>query len=86
MLCARVAQILLELISLAMMVRVLLPIFFDPEDNKIYAMTVMLSEPLTIPVRSVLVKLNIGQNSIIDWGFFATYIIISLLRAALPVF
>lgn len=83
---ASFARILLELVSLSMMVRALLPIFFDPEDNKIYAITVMMTEPIAAPVRAVLFRFNIGQGTPIDWGFFSAYILINILQVVLPAF
>ena len=83
---ASLARILLEVLSFAMMIRVLLPIFFNPEGNRIYELTVMLTEPIVTPVRALLVKLNIGQGSPIDWSFFVTYLLISILGTILPAF
>ena len=68
-----------------MIIRMLLPFFFDAEENKIYALACCISEPFIAPVRFVMVKFNIGQDSPIDWSFFATYIIIWILGAFLPV-
>ena len=86
LLLASLARILLEVLSIAMMIRVLLPIFFDPDGNRIYELTVMLTEPIVAPVRSLFVKLNVGQGSPIDWSFFATYLLISILGTVLPSF
>ena len=86
LLLASLARILLEVLSFAMMIRVLLPIFFNPEGNRIYELTVMLTEPIVTPVRALLVKLNIGQGSPIDWSFFVTYLLISILGTILPAF
>jgi hypothetical protein len=35
-------------------------------------------------VRFLLFKLNIGQDSPIDWSFFATYLIMSVASMLLP--
>lgn len=86
LLLASLARILLEVLSIAMMIRVLLPIFFDPDGNRIYELTVMLTEPIVAPVRALFVKFNIGQGSPIDWSFFATYLLISILGTVLPSF
>ena len=37
-----------------------------------------------MPVRLLLAKLNIGQNSPFDWSFFITYILIWVLEIFLP--
>ena len=82
---AKSVQLLLALVSLAMMIRAIMPFFFDVEDNKIFIIACFVSEPLIAPVRLIMTKLNIGQNSPIDWAFFVTYIIICILESILPV-
>ena len=81
---AKFVQILLELVSIAMIVRMLLPFFTNPEDSKLYLFATMISEPFVAPVRALMVKFNIGQNSPIDWSFFTAYLLLSLLQLFLP--
>ena len=81
---AKTIQIILGLVSFAMLVRVILPFFTDAENNRFYILACCISEPFIAPVRYVMVKLNIGQDSPIDWSFFATYLILWLLEALLP--
>lgn len=68
-----------------MLVRMILPLFTNPEENKIYLLTCYISEPFIAPVRAVMARLGVGQNSPIDWSFFATYIILWVLDLVLPV-
>lgn len=82
---AKTVQLVLDLVSFAMVIRMLLPIFFDAEGNKLYIIACVISEPFIAPVRYVMVKLNIGQGSPFDWSFFVTYIILWVLSAILPV-
>ncbi len=82
---AKAVQLLLALVSLAMTVRALMPIFFDVEESRIYLLACYISEPLVAPVRMIMVKLNVGQNSPIDWAFFVTYLIVWILESLLPV-
>ncbi len=82
---ARTVQVLLSVVSLAMIVRMLLPIFTEPESSRIYAISCYISEPFILPVRFIMAKLNIGQNSPFDWSFFVTYLLIWLLEIFLPV-
>ncbi len=82
---ARTVAIILELVSISMLLRMILPFFLDAEESRFYALTYCISEPFVAPVRMILVKLNIGQNSPIDWAFFATYMIIWVLQTFLPV-
>ena len=82
---AKSVQLLLALVSLAMMVRALMPFFFDVEESKIYLIACFISEPLIAPVRMIMAKLNIGQSSPVDWAFFVTYLIVWILETMLPV-
>lgn len=81
---AKTVSIVLEVVSFAMIIRMLLPIFIDPTDSRIYAITCFVTEPFIAPVRAVMVRLNIGQDSPIDWAFSITYILIWLLSGILP--
>lgn len=81
---AKTVSIVLEVVSFAMIIRMLLPIFIDPTESRIYAITCFVTEPFIAPVRAVMVRLNIGQDSPIDWAFSITYIIIWLLSGLLP--
>lgn len=81
---AKTVQIIISTVSIAMMIRAILPFFLDIEQSRVYALCYIISEPFIIPVRYVMVKLNIGQDSPIDWAFFATYLILWLLESLLP--
>ncbi len=82
---ARTVAIILELVSFSMLLRMLLPFFLDPEESKIYALTYCISEPFVAPVRMIMFKMNVGQDSPIDWAFFATYLILWVLEMFLPI-
>lgn len=81
---AKTVAITLEVVSFAMIVRMILPFFIDPMDSRIYAISCYVTEPFIAPVRAIMVRLNIGQDSPIDWAFSFTYIIIWLLSSMLP--
>ena len=59
---AKTVSILLGVASIAMLVRMLLPIFVDAEGNAIYALACMLSEPFIAPVRAIFMLFNIAQE------------------------
>lgn len=80
---ASAVSIYLGLASLAMLLRVILQLFVA-EDNKIMALCVMVSEPVIIPFRLLLAKLNIGQNTPLDIPFFVAYLVIGILQVFLP--
>lgn len=78
-------QILISVVIFAMLARVLLPLFVNPEDSRLYMMSLLITEPVIIPVRLIFSKLNIGQNSPFDWAFTASYIILIIINSSLPV-
>ena len=82
---AKVTEIILGAVSFAMVLRMLMPIFVDVEDSRVFAFCCYISEPLVIPVRLLMFKLNIGQDSPIDWAFCMTYFLLYLVQIMLPV-
>jgi uncharacterized protein YggT (Ycf19 family) len=82
---ARCVRILLDVISLSMMVRMLLPLFADVEENHLYILTVAVTEPLIIPIRFILDKFGIGENTPIDMGFLTTYFLLAIVDMFLPI-
>ena len=81
---AKTVSIVMEVVSFTMIIRMLLPFFTDPSESRIYAISFCITEPFIVPVRAIMVKLNIGQDSPIDWAFSITYIILWLLSSLLP--
>lgn len=81
---AKSVAIMLEVASFGMMIRMLLPFFVDPTESRIYVISCFITEPFVVPVRAIMERLNIGQDSPIDWAFSFTYIIIWMLGALLP--
>lgn len=82
---AKSISITLGVVSFAMLARVILQFFVDPMQSRIFALACLLTEPFIVPVRALMIKFNIGQNSPIDWSFSIAYIIIWMLRSFLPV-
>ena len=81
---AKLVSVVLEVVSIAMIVRMIVPLFTGSEDNKVCMLAALISEPFIAPVRAIMVKFNIGQDSPIDWAFSIAYILIWLLRTFLP--
>lgn len=81
---AKTVALVLDVVSFAMIARMLLPFFTDPMESRIYAIACFMTEPFIVPVRAFMVKFNIGQDSPIDWAFSITYILIWLLGSLLP--
>ena len=84
-LLAKSVDILLGAVAFAMIVRMLLPLFTDAENNKLYIFCVYISEPFIVPFRFLLWKLNIGQNLPIDLSFTVAYMALVIIRLFLPV-
>lgn len=55
------------------------------QDSRIAVFLTVVTEPFVIPVRALLFKFNIGQDSPIDWAFSLTYILIYIVQLFLPV-
>ena len=77
---AAVIAITLDVVSLAFLLRALMPLFCDVETNKIYLFVCLLTEPFIIPVRAILVKFNWLQGSPFDWSFTISYLLIAFVR------
>lgn len=81
---AKTVSLVLDIVSISMLIRMILPFFVDPEENKLYLVTCYVTEPFIAPVRAIMVRFNIGQDSPIDWAFSITYILIWLVGNLLP--
>lgn len=82
---AKLIAITLDAVTFAMLIRMLLPLFLDTENSRIYAFVCVISEPFIAPVRFLLAKFNLLQGSVIDWSFTITYLLIVMLRYMLPI-
>ncbi|MBR2930868.1 MAG: hypothetical protein IKC32_06530 [Clostridia bacterium] len=80
---AKSVEILLSLITFSMFMRVLLQFFVDVTESRLYAIALMISEPVVIPFRLLLAKLNVAQDTPIDIPFMLAYCFVGIL---LPMF
>ena len=80
----RSLSIWLSAVSFAMIARMLLTFFTNPEESKLYRIAYAISEPAIVPVRAVMAKMGVGQNSPLDIPFTVTYLIIFIIRLFLP--
>ena len=81
---ARLINATLSIVSLAMLIRMLLPLFTDAEGSKFYIFLAAITEPFIAPVRFILVKFNLLQNTPIDWSFTIAYLLIAMIQMLLP--
>jgi len=84
LLFSKCISLLLSVVSLCMLVRMLLSFFPSLEEGRIGAFVAIVTEPFIIPVRTILYRLRIGQDSPIDWAFSLTYILIYIVQLFLP--
>ena len=82
---AKVVQIYLSVASYSMLGRVILQFFVNIEESRLYVLLCCLSEPVIMPFRFVMAKLNIGQNIPLDMPFMAACLGLSLLQLFLPI-
>ena len=82
---ARTVSLLLDVLSYAMFGRAILSFFPSMDGGRVSTFLIALTEPVILPVRALLYKLNVGQNSPIDLSFSLTYLILILVRMFLPI-
>ena len=78
-------SLLLSAVSFCMLVRMILSFFPSMQDSRVAVFVTVVTEPFIIPVRAVMYKFGIGQDSPIDWAFSLTYILIYIVQLFLPV-
>lgn len=81
---SQVVSLLITLVLNAMFLRAILPFFMDVEESRFYYFLTCVTEPFIIPIREILWRLDIGQDSPFDMGFFLTYFILMLADWMLP--
>ena len=81
---AKTISIILDIAYFGMLARMLLPLFLNVEESRLYAIAFAVTEPFVAPVRFIMFKLNIGQNSPVDWSFFVASLLIYVLKMLLP--
>ena len=67
-----------------MLARMILSFFPALQESRVAAFVTVATEPFIIPVRTLLHRLGIGQDSPIDWAFSLTYILLYIVQLFLP--
>ena len=67
---------LLFVVQTAMFLRAILSWFIPDENNRLVQFLIVVTEPFIIPVRVLLQKLNLFQDTPIDVSFFITYLLL----------
>ena len=74
----------LTLLLWAMFLRALIPLFTRGQENKFTFFLFVITEPFVIPVRFIMEKLGIGQNTPIDLSFTVAYLFYWIMQMILP--
>ena len=82
---ASVVKLSFSVLYIAMLLRVILELFADREDNRLLAFLVMVTEFFVMPVRSFMMRFRFVQESPIDLSFLVTWILLSVVSSVLPV-
>lgn len=81
---AKVVALMLTVTSYAMALRMILPLFVEPESSRIYTFTCFLSEPVVAPVRAVLSIFGFDDAMPIDVALPTAYLLIFVIQLFLP--
>lgn len=82
---AKCISLLLSAVSFCMLARMILSFFPSMQESRAALFVTLVTEPFIIPVRALLFKLNVGQDSPIDWAFSLSYILICIVQMFLPI-
>lgn len=75
---------LIDILSMAMMVRAIMSWFID-ESNSVYSFFISITEPIIIPVRKLLSKTPLGGFPV-DMSFLITFFILEIISAFLGLY
>ena len=78
-----IVSALLTVVELCFLVRAILSWFPIQDDNPILRFTVMVTEPVIIPVRAFFEKMGWFQNMPIDISFLVAYLLLSVISGLL---
>ncbi len=82
---AKTVSILISVISTAMFLRAICSFIPPLAESRFYALLLMLTEPVVMPVRFLMYKFNIGQNLPIDLSFTVAYFLLIFIEMLLPI-
>ena len=80
---ASMVEVFLCLLSLAIVLRVLLPLL-GFEEGVLLGLCIMFSEPVVAPVRALLSKSEFFQSSPMDFSYTVTILIILVINIFMP--
>ena len=82
---AKLISVAITVVMYAMMARAIMPFFIrDLEGSRFYLFVTVITEPVIVPIRFLLVKFNLWQDTPIDIAFMLTYFLLALMQILLP--
>ena len=81
---AQTVYLLLEVLYFAMFFRAVLS-WFVPEGNFLLGLLTVITEPIIVPVRMLLLRFRFFQQIPIDFSFLVALILLAAVQGALPV-
>lgn len=75
---------MLVVLQILMFARVIMSWLMPDEDNMLSRFVYTVTDPIIIPVRMVLEKIDFIRNMPIDISFFVAYIILVIVQSILP--
>ena len=81
---AQTVGLLLQVLYIAMFLRAVLS-WFVTEGNFLLRLLTIITEPIVVPVRMLLLRFRVFQEMPIDISFLVAFILLSVVQGALPV-
>lgn len=81
---ASFVQLAISVTMFAMVARMLLPLFVNPEESRLYLFAALISEPVVAPVRALLYAFGVGDRSPLDFSVPTAYLVLMIIQWFLP--
>ena len=81
---AKIVSLLLSIVSTAMFVRAICSFIPPVTETRFFTFLLVITEPVVMPARFLLYKLNIGQQLPIDLSFTIAYFLLIFIEMLLP--
>ena len=82
---AKTVSLMISVIMTAMLLRMICSFIPSLTETRFFTLLLYLTEPVILPVRFVMYKLNIGQDLPIDLSFTIAYFLLMFVEMLLPV-
>lgn len=79
-----IVSVVIDAVTLCMIVRMIVSLLVPDESGRLGMFLAFVTEPFIIPVRFILSRLNLLQDSPIDWSFTISYLLLVTIRFMLP--